>query len=65
MSQTLNPFIRGYRNLHFVRTLCISHEDDSPLIWRPLHPSQAHLPDDQIAQFPCLLSSDYALITEG
>lgn len=52
MSQTLNPFIRGYQNLHFVRTLCISHEDDSPLIWRPLHPSQAHLPDDQIAQFP-------------
>ncbi|HAB5395145.1 DUF5983 family protein [Serratia nematodiphila] len=65
MSQTINPFIRGYRNLHFVRTLCISHEDDSPLIWRPLHPSQEHLPDDQIAQFPCLLSSDYALITEG
>lgn len=65
MSQTLNPFIRGYQSLHFVRTLCITHADDSPPVWRPLHPSQEHLPDEQIAQFPCLLCSDFALITEG
>ena len=30
MSQTPNPFIRGYQNLHVVRTLCITYEDDSP-----------------------------------
>lgn len=65
MSQNPNPFIRGYQNLHFVRTLCITHADDSPPVWRPLHPSQAHLLDDQISQFPCLLCNDFALITEG
>ena len=65
MSQTPNPFIRGYQNLHVVRTLCITYEDDSPPVWRRLHPSQAHLLDDQIAQFPCILCNDFALITEG
>ena len=65
MSQTPNPFIRGYQNLHVVRTLCITYEDDSPPVWRQLHPSQAHLLDDQIAQFPCILCNDFALITEG
>ncbi|EPB9494592.1 TPA: ABC transporter substrate-binding protein [Pseudomonas aeruginosa] len=65
MSQNPNPFIRGYQHLHFVRTLCITHADDSPPVWRPLHPSQAHLLDEQIAQFPCLLCNDFALITEG
>ena len=34
------------------RTLCITYEDDCPSVWRPLHPSQAHLPDDQVALFP-------------
>ena len=62
MSQTPNPFIRGYQNLHVVRTLCITYEDDSPPVWRQLHPSQAHLLDDQIAQFPCILCNDFALI---
>jgi hypothetical protein len=65
MSQTINPFIRGYQNLHVIRTLCITHENDSPPVWRPLHPSQAHLTDDQIDQFPCVLCNDFALITEG
>lgn len=65
MSQTPNPFIRGYQNLHVVRTLCITYEDDSPPVWRQLHPSQAHLLDDQIAQFPCILCNDFVLITEG
>ncbi|KLN58403.1 hypothetical protein [Variovorax paradoxus] len=65
MSESNNPFIRGYRNLRIVRTLLITCEDDSPPVWRPLHPSQAHLPDDQVAQFPCLVGADFALITEG
>jgi len=65
MSESNNPFIRGYRNLRIVRTLLITCEDDCPPVWRPLHPSQAHLPDGQVAQFPCAVSTDFALITEG
>jgi hypothetical protein len=64
MSQIDNPFARGYQNLRVVRTLLITCEDDSPPVWRPLHASQAHLTDDQVAQFPCLIGQDFALITE-
>ncbi len=60
-----NPFLRGYQNLRIDRTLCITYEDDCPPVWRPLHPSQAHLPNDQIALFPCVFNNDFALITEG
>ena len=65
MSESNNPFIRGYRNLHIIRTLLITCEDDEPPVWRVLHASQAHLPGDQAAQFPCLVGKDFALITEG
>jgi hypothetical protein len=65
MSPKSNPFLRGYRNLSIDRSVCITYEDDCPPIWRPLHPSQAHLPDDQVALFPCIFSNDFALITEG
>jgi hypothetical protein len=65
MSHKDNPFVRGYRDLHVVRTLLITYEDDCPPVWRPLHPSQAHLPDDSVARFPCLIGKDFALITEG
>ena len=65
MSESNNPFIRGYRNLRIVRTLLITCEEDSPPVWRPLHPCQAHLPDEQVAHFPCLVGADFALITEG
>jgi len=65
MSTHPNPFIRGYQNLRIVRTLCITYENDCSPVWRPLHTSQSHLPDDQVAQFPCFFCSDFALITEG
>lgn len=65
MSTNQNPFVRGYQNLRIVRTLCITYEDDSPPIWRPLHSSQAHLPDDEVVQFPCIWCDDFTLITEG
>ena len=65
MSPNSNPFLRGYQNLSIDRTLCITYEDDCPSVWRPLHPSQAHLPDDQVALFPCVFNNDFALITEG
>lgn len=60
-----NPFLRGYQKLRIDRTLCITYEDDCLPVWRPLHPSQAHLPDDRIGLFPCIFNSNYALITEG
>ncbi len=65
MSESNNPFIRGYRKLRIVRTLLITCEDDEPPVWRMLHPSQAHLPDNQLALFPCLVGKDFTLITEG
>lgn len=65
MSPNFNPFLRGYQNLRIDRSLCITYEDDCPPVWRPLHHSQAHLPDDQVALFPCIFSNDFALITEG
>lgn len=61
----LNPFARGYQNLRVVRTLLITWEDDCPPVWRPLHSSQAHLSDEEVALFPCIFSADFALITEG
>ena len=65
MSHINNPFIRGYQRPHIVRTLLITYEEDCPPVWRQLHPSQAHLPDDQVGLFPCLIAADFALITEG
>ena len=65
MSPESNPFLRGYQNLRIDRSLCITYEDDCPPVWRPLHPSQAHLPDDQVARFPCIFNDDFALIIEG
>ena len=65
MSPNSNPFLRGYQNLRIDRSLCITYEDDCPPVWRPLHPSQAHLTDDQVALFPCVFCNDFALITEG
>ncbi|VFR32230.1 FIG00349646: hypothetical protein [plant metagenome] len=65
MSHNDNPFIRGYQNPHIVRTLFITYADDSPPVWRPLHPSQAHLPDEDVERFPCLIGKDFAMITEG
>jgi len=60
-----NPFFRGYRNLRVERTLFITYDDDCPPVWRPLHSSQAHLPDSDVERFPCIFSNDFALITEG
>lgn len=65
MPSDSNPFLRGYQNLRIERTLCITYEDDCPPVWRPLHPSQAHLTDDQVVLFPCIFGNDFALITEG
>lgn len=65
MKPQTNPFIRGYQNLKFDRVLMITYEDDCPPCFRPLHASQAHLPDDKVQLFPCIFCDDFALITEG
>ncbi|MBP0714240.1 ABC transporter substrate-binding protein [Burkholderia sola] len=65
MAQNPNPFARGYQNLRLVRTLLITTEDDCPPVWRPLHASQAHLPDDAVERFLCIFCADFALVIEG
>ena len=62
---TTNPFIRGYQDLHLVRTLLICHASDAPPIWRPLHPSQARLSDEQVVRFTCLFGEGFALVNDG
>lgn len=60
-----NPFARGYHNLHVERLLLVTFEDDCPPCFRPLHDSQAHLPDNELQLFPCVFNDDFALISEG
>ncbi|QLF92070.1 ABC transporter substrate-binding protein [Pseudomonas sp. ABC1] len=65
MSQHSNPFIRGYWNLRIIRTLSISYEDGSPHVWRPLHPNQQHLRDEELLSSFCIVTNDFALIRNG
>jgi hypothetical protein len=65
MIPNTNPFVRGYQDLSVHRLLAITYEDDCPPTYLPLHPSQAHLCDDQVQRFPCVFCDDFALITEG
>lgn len=60
-----NPFIRGYGALRIQRILQITYEDDCPPCHRPLHATQAHLPDADLHCFPCVFNDDFVLITEG
>jgi len=60
-----NPFARGYDNLHIERLLLITYENDCPPCFRPVHDSQAQLPDNELLLFPCLFNDDFALISEG
>jgi len=65
MSYSNNPFVRGYDGLSVARLLAISYDDDCPLTYLPLHPSQSHVPDSQVTRYPCIFCDDFALITEG
>jgi len=65
MSPESNPFVRGYDGLSVERLLAISYDDDCPLTYLSLHPSQAQLPDSQVERHACIFSDDFALITEG
>ena len=59
-----NPFVRGYDGLSVQRMLAISYDDDCPLTYLPLHPSQSNLPDSQVERRACIFSDDFVLITE-
>ena len=65
MSQNPNPFLRGYWNLKIVRTLSISHEDGSPHVWRNIHQSQEHLSDEELVSSSCIVTSDFAVVSNG
>jgi hypothetical protein len=53
------------QQLHIERLLLITYGDDRSHCFRPVHDSQAHLPDDALQLFPCVFSDDFALISEG
>ncbi|MGE4593387.1 ABC transporter substrate-binding protein [Alcaligenes sp.] len=65
MPHSPNPFLRGYWNLNIVRTLSISYEDGSPTVWRNIHPSQQHFPDEALIACSCIVTSSFAVITNG
>ncbi len=65
MSQKPNPFLRGYWNLKIVRTLSISYEDGSPHVWRTIHASQQHLSDEELVCSPCIVTSDFVVVSNG
>lgn len=65
MSPMTNPFIRGYSGLSIQRLVAIQYQDDGPLTYLPLHESQSHLRDDEIARFECVFCDDFALIAES
>jgi hypothetical protein len=65
MTTYANPFARGYRRFTIRRVLLITYDDDCPSRYRPLHPSQAHLRDDEVQLSACIFCEDFALVTEG
>lgn len=65
MSQSDNPFVRGYQSLSVQRLLVITVDDASPITYLPLHPEQIPLRDDQVQQRPCLFGNDFAVVDEG
>lgn len=65
MDTPSNPFARGYYGFEIRRTVVISYDDRHPQTFQPLHPSQAHLTDDQVAYHACTFNEEFALVTEG
>ncbi|MGE0278278.1 MAG: ABC transporter substrate-binding protein [Nitrospiraceae bacterium] len=65
MNANTNPFIRGYSGLSIERLVAIRYEDDCPLTYLPLHESQSHLGDLDIARFECVFCDDFVIITES
>ena len=64
MIQKINPFARGYYGFEIRRVAVISYDDRHPQIFVPLHPSQRHLPDNQVALHAGIFNEEYALVTD-
>lgn len=64
-SLTNNPFLRGYHAFCCERVVQIIYDDYCEPCYRPLHPSQAHLPDHELSRCSCAFDDDLALITQG
>ncbi|HIE5136320.1 TPA: ABC transporter substrate-binding protein [Pseudomonas aeruginosa] len=62
MTIPFNPFLRGYHDLRVFRTLLITCDESCPPVWRPLHPSQSSLRDEEIARAHCWVGAEFALI---
>jgi len=65
MDTPCNPFLRGYYGFEVQRVAVISYDDSHPQTYLPLHPSQSHLPDEQVARRACIFSDNFVLVTEG
>lgn len=65
MSTPSNPFTRGYEKLSAQRLLVISGNDGRPPLHLPIHPSQAHIHDNEVVGFPCWFGDDFALRSWG
>lgn len=65
MIQQINPFARGYYGFEIRRVAVVSYDDRHPQTFVPLHPSQRHLPDDQVALHACIFNEEYALVTDS
>lgn len=65
MSTQSNPFLSGLQSVSIRRVLMIIYEcDDTPRCYRELHPSQTHLPDNEVLQCPCVFSNKFAFIVQ-
>lgn len=62
MNMQLNPFLRGFYNIDIQRVLIINCDNDTPLIYRSLHSSQAHLSDEQLKNHPCVFNDTVTFI---
>ncbi|MBJ7223596.1 MULTISPECIES: DUF5983 family protein [unclassified Brenneria] len=65
MDHPSNPFARGYYGFEIRRLVVISYDERHPQTFLPLHPSQAHLADDQVVYQACIFNDYFAVITEG
>lgn len=65
MDHSSNPFARGYYGFEIRRVVVISYDTRHPQTVLPLHASQAHLCDEEVAHRACLFNDDFAVVTEG
>ncbi len=58
-----NPLARGFLSFRYERQLQILYDSYCEPCYRALHPSQQHLPDEQLSRCRCGFNDDVALVT--